>query len=163
MRNRRHRRNRRHSADNKVRGVTLLELLVVAALASILLALAFPSIRAGMGTVELRSSAQRLAAASKFARDQAIYRQRPFELEIDAQAGEIAVLDSNGGSRRFELPAGVRVGGIFPEADRLQEVRHFLFSPDGSTVPSRIILENSRRRVEVTTDPLTGFPKISDL
>jgi general secretion pathway protein H len=146
------------------RGVTLLELLIVMALATMLLALVFPSIRSGMGTLALHSSAQRLAAAAKFARDQAIYRQKPFLLEIDAAAGTVSVLDSDGGSRSFELPPEVRVGRILPlEPDAPSQRRTFLFSPDGSSVPFQVILENPRRRVAVSTDPLTGFPQISDL
>jgi len=142
----------------------LLELLVVGALAAILMALVFPSIRAGMGTLELRTSAQRLAAAAKFARDQAIYRQRPFELEIDPAVGTVSVNDSGGGSRSFELPTGVHVGEVLPaEPDSPSKTRRFLFSPDGSSVPFDITLENPRRRIEVSTDPLTGFPRISDL
>ena len=146
------------------RGVTLLELLIVMVLASLLLALVFPSIRAGMGTMALRSSAQRLAAAARYARDQAIYRQRPFLLEIDGEAGTISVIDSNGGSRSFELPPEVRVGGILPlEPDAPSRTRGFLFSADGSSVPFHVILENSRRRVDVTSDPLTGCPRVTDL
>ena len=149
---------------NKCRGVTLLELLIVMALASILLALVFPSLRAGMGTLELRSSAQRLAAAAKFARDQSIYRQRPFQLEIDGEAGTISVIDSGGGSSSFQLPAGVRVETILPqEPDSPSRTRSFLFTADGSSAPFQVVLENTRRRVAVATDPLTGFPKISDL
>ncbi len=152
----------RHSSLSP--GVTLIELLVVAALASILLALVFPSIRAGMASVSLHSSAQRLAAAAKFARDQAIYRQRPFQLEIDSETGAISVNDSGGETRTFELPADVRVEAILPEEpDKVMGVRRFLFSPDGSSVPFKIILETSRRRVQVTTDPLTGFPRVADL
>ena len=146
------------------RGVTLVELLVVAVLASILLALVFPSIRAGMGTLELRSSAQHLAAAAKFARDQAIFRQRPFELEVNGAAGAITVFDSEGGSRRFELPGGVRVGSIRPaEAGPESRTRSFLFLPDGRSVAFEVVLENGRRRIKVAADPLTGFPKISDV
>ena len=145
-------------------GVTLLELLIVTALASIMLALVFPSIRSGMGTLALKSSAQRLAAAAKFARDQAIYRQRPFELEIDADARTVAVIDSEGGTRSFEFPPEVRVAAILPpEQDAASKVRRFLFSPDGSSVPFEIVLEIARRQVAVSSDPLTGFPRVSDL
>jgi len=152
------------SRENKCRGVTLLELLIVLALATILLALVFPSIRAGMANMSLHSSAQRLAAAAKFARDQAIYRQRPFELEIDAGAGTVAVTDSSGETRSFELPGGVRVSTILPrETESAPQVRSFLFSPDGSSVPFEITLENSQRSVRIATDPLTGFPRITDL
>jgi type II secretion system protein H len=149
---------------NASRGVTLLELLIVVVLASILLSLVFPSIRAGMGTMALRSSAQRLAAAARFARDQAIYRQRPFLLEINGETGTVSVLDSDGGSRSFELPAEVRVGSASPfETDGTSRIQSFLFPSDGSSVPFRVILESSRRRVEVRMDPLTGFPKVSEL
>ena len=152
------------ATKSRCRGVTLVELLVVAVLASILLALVFPSMRAGMSTMELRSSAQHLAAAAKYARDQAIYRQRPYQLDVDPEAGTITVLDSDGPSRSFELPLGVHVGSILPpEPDSPSRTRSFLFSPDGSSAAFQVILQNARRRVEVTTDPLTGFPKISEL
>jgi general secretion pathway protein H len=149
---------------NRADGVTLIELLVVTTIASILLALVFPSFRAGMGTLELRSTAQRIAAASKFARDQAIFRQRPFELEIDPDAKTVSVLDEGGASRSFELPSGVRVAEILPPQDDSHSLaRRFLFSPDGSTVPFQVVLENPRRRIEISADPLTGFPKVSDI
>lgn len=152
------------SERRRCAGVTLIELLVVAALASILLALVFPSIRAGMSSLALHSSAQRLASAAKFARDQAIFRQRPFQLEIDVEGGTITVFDSGGESRSFELPAGVRVGAILPvESQTQSQIRRFLFSPDGVTARFDITLETARRRVQVTTDPLTGFPRVRDL
>ena len=151
-------------AGTKQRGVTLIELLVVGVLASILLALVFPSIHAGMGTLELRSAAQHLAAAAKFARDEAIYRQRPLELEIDTGAGTVAVIDSKGVGRSFQLPSGVLVYTIPPQGTgATSKTLRFLFTPDGSSVPFRVLLENARRRMEVATDPLTGFPRISDL
>ncbi len=159
------------------RGITLLELMVVAALASILLAVVFPSVRSGLGTLELRSSARRLAAAAKYARDQAIYRQRFFQLEIDTESGMISVMDMDATTetnvtgpsgpairRSFELPATVRIGEILPdEGDAPSRVRRFLFSPDGGSDPFQVVLENPRRKVQVSTDPLTGFPKVADL
>ncbi len=161
------------------RGITLLELLVVAALASILLAVVFPSVRSGLSTLELHSSARRLAAAAKYARDQAIYRQSFFQLEIDTESGTISVIDMDrdattetnatgqSGSvirRSFELPATVRIGEILPdEGDAPSRIRRFLFSPDGGSDPFQVVLENPRRKVQVSTDPLTGFPKVADL
>jgi type II secretion system protein H len=155
------------------RGVTLLELLVVVALASILLAVVFPSVGAGLRTLELRSAAQQLAASARYAREQAIHRQRFYELEIDAEAGTISVGDlaRNGpalaGSaqarRSFELPATVRVERISPEERDSPPRRRFLFSPDGGAPAFEIVLGNDRRLVVVTSDPLTGFPKVTEL
>jgi general secretion pathway protein H len=154
----------KHSEEAASRGVTLLELLVVAALASVVLALVFPSIHSGMNTMALRSSAQRLAAAAKFARDQAIFRQRPFELEIDGNTRMVSVFDSAGETRSFELPSSVQVAKILPEeTDTASKARRFLFNPDGSSVRFQVILETSHRQFEIATDPLTGFPKISDV
>ncbi len=143
-------------------GVTLLELLVVAALASVLLTLVLPSIRTGMSGLELRTSAQRVAAAAKFARDQAIFRQRPVEFEIDRASKTISVIDSGGETRSFELPAEVRFGKILPETETPVATRTFLFSPDGASPVFQIDLENARRAMTITQDPLTGFPKVSD-
>ena len=150
---------------NRHRGVTLFELLVVITLATILLGLVFPSIHAGMRGLSLHSSAQRLAAAAKFARDQAIYRQQPFELDIDAGKGIISVIGA-GETHSFELPMEVRVESIAPEEPsgfQAPQVRRFLFSPDGSSAEFAVILKNSGRRVQVSADPLTGFPRIEDL
>src|SRR3970040_653003 len=86
------------------RGITLLEMLVVVALASVLLAVVFPSVGAGLRTLELRSAAQRLAASARYARDQAVHRQRFYELEIDAEAGTVSVGDlEQTARRRFEV------------------------------------------------------------
>jgi len=150
------------------RGVTLLEMLVVIALASILLAVVFPSVGAGLRTLELRSAAQRLAASARYARQQAVHRQRFYELEVDAEAGSVSVIDFAGESRRgFELPATVRVERILPEDLRLQArvgplPRRFVFSPDGSAPAFEIVLSNERRRAVVTSNALTGSPKVAE-
>lgn len=146
------------------RGVTLLELLVVVALASILVAIVVPAVGAGLRTLELRSAAQRLAAAARFARDQAIHRQRYYELEIDAAGGTVSVGDLERTARRsFALPASVRVEKISPEETAGSSRRSFLFSPDGGSAPFEIVLGNERRQVAVTSNPLTGFPKVTEL
>lgn len=152
------------------RGVTLLELLVVVALASVLLAVVFPSVGTGLRTLELRSAAQRLAASARYAREQAIHRQRFYELEIDAEAGTISVGDigrndskaSSRARRSFELPASVRVERISPEEPGGPSRRRFLFSPDGAAPAFEIVLSNDRRQVVVTSNPLTGFPRITE-
>ena len=149
-------------------GVTLLELLVVVALASVLLAVVVPSVGAGLRTLELRSAAQRLAASARYARDQAVHRQRFYELEIDAEAGTVTVTDFAGESQRsFELPGSVRVESISPEETggefRGGMRRRFLFSPDGGSPAFEIVLGNERRKAVVTSNPLTGFSKVEEL
>ena len=152
------------SVPRQTAGVTLLELLVVVALASILLAVVFPSVGSGLTTLELRTSAQRLAAAARYARDQAVYRQTAFHLEIDSEAGRVAVMDLQGRARRaFELPASVRVESILPpEEETTSKVRRFLFMPDGAAPAFEVVLANQRREMRVMGDPLTGAAKVSE-
>ena len=155
-------------SSKQQRGVTLLELIVVVAIASVLLAVVFPSVGAGLRTLELRSAAQRVAASARYARDQAVHRQRFYELEIDAEAGTVTVMDFEGESRRsFELPATVRIEKILPEEEGLTRFatregrpRRFLFSPDGNAPAFEIVLANERRQAAVRSNPLTGLARV---
>ena len=145
-------------------GVTLLELLVVIALASILLAVVFPAVGSGLATLELRTSAQRLAAAARYAREQAVHQQRTYQLEIDGEAGRVVVVDVEEGARRsFELPASVRVERVLPAA-REGEMRsgRFLFYADGGAPLFEVTLENQRRQLVVSSDPLTGGARVME-
>jgi len=151
--------NRKQSSSA---GVTLLELLVVVAIASILLAIVFPAAGSGLGTLELRSAAARLAAATRYARDQAVYRQRIYQLVIDAQAGSVAVADiAAGGERSYQLPASVRVAEVLPaEGFEPSQKRRLFFFPDGSAPEFEVVLRNTRRQLAVIGDPLTGTAKV---
>ncbi|MBI4464405.1 MAG: GspH/FimT family protein [Acidobacteria bacterium] len=150
--------------NDSARGITLMELLVVVVLASILLAVVFPSAGAGLATLQLRSSAQRLAAAAKYAREQAIYRQRFFQLELDPETNQISVADlESGATRAFQLPEAVHVEPVLaPERGEAAGIRRWIFFPDGSSEPFQVVLETRQRRVQVSADPLTGFPEVSE-
>jgi general secretion pathway protein H len=144
------------------RGVTLLELLVVVALASILLAIVFPAVGSGLGTLALQSAGARVAAAARYARDQAVYRQKTFQLEINGQAGTVSVADlEGGGERSYQFPPAVRVKAILPGQDTGQIARRrFFFFPDGAAPDFQVVLTNSQRQVTVIGDPLTGTAKV---
>ena len=147
--------------EREQRGVTIMEMLVVIALISILVAIVFPSVGSGLGSLELRTSVQRVAAAARYARDQAIHRQRYYALEIDPEKGSVTVLDAERGSTRsFELPAAVRVEKILPEErQNTDQPRQILFGPDGAWPQFEVVLANQKREVTVSFDALTGAPK----
>ena len=155
--------NAESQVSNRVAGVTLMEMLVVIALASILLAIVFPAVGSGLGTLELRSSATRLAAAARYARDQAVYRQKTYELHVDRANGIIAVLDWSGAqSQSFTLPSSLRVAEVLPDDGQASAVRQFFFYPDGGSQQFQIVLASSRRQVAILTDPLTGTAKVEE-
>lgn len=146
-------------------GVTLLELLVVMALATALLALVFPSAGAGLRTLELRSAAQRLASAARYAREQAVYQKRLFEIEINAESGTVSLTDVQRGTRQsFQLPPSVRVERILPEeSGSASPSRTFLFAPEGEAPAFEIVLGTQSRQMSIKSDALTGYPKVSEL
>ncbi len=146
----------------KSAGLSLLELLVVLALASILVAIVFPSIGSGIRTLELRTSAQRLAAAVRYTRDYAVFRQTTVQLEIDGEAGRVAIVDLQGGTKRnYEFPDSVQVASILPLQENPSSlIRKFVFTPDGATPMLEVVLSNRTREILVVSDPLTGAAKV---
>ncbi|MBI3933526.1 MAG: GspH/FimT family pseudopilin [Acidobacteria bacterium] len=142
--------------------MTLMELLVVMALASMLLAIVFPAAGSGLGTLELRSAATRVAAAARYARDQAVYRQKTFQFEIDGGERAVSVADlEGGGQQRYQLPDSVRVEAVLPAENSEQaQIRRFFFFPDGAAPDFQVILANARRQVVVIGDPLTGTARV---
>jgi len=130
----------------------------------------FPSVGAGIANLELRSSAQRVAAASRYAREQAIHDQSSYELAIDAQARRISLRRIGGqedqGIRTAELPAGVKIVRLEPvtedEAVPGRLIGRYVFYPDGGVPHFKVALENARRQITVESDPLTGFAKVSE-
>jgi len=143
-------------------GVTLMELLVVIALASILLAIVFPAVGSGLGTLELRSAATRVAAIARHARDQAVYRQKTMQMEINSEAGTVSVADlEGGGQQRYEFPDTVHVQEVLPSEDAAaSRTRRFFFFPDGAAPEFQVILSNTRRQLTVVGDALTGTAKV---
>jgi len=156
-----------HSAGDRVSaGITLMELLVVVAIASILLAIVFPAVGSGLGTLELRSAATRLAAAARYARDQAVYRQSTYQLEINGMTGSVSVADIDGGGERsYELPPSVQVEAVLPEqnvAPEQSQSQRIYFYPDGSAPEFEVVLGNTRRQMAVIGDPLTGTARVME-
>jgi len=144
----------------------LLELVVVVALASILLAVVFPSVGTGLSGLELSGAARRVAAAARYARDEAVRRRSTLQLEVDSASGTIAVADLGRAStnvRRFEVPASVRIEQVLPqEPGSSGGPRRFLFTPDGAAPEFQIVLANQRRQITVMNDALTGAATVSD-
>ncbi|MET0321992.1 MAG: GspH/FimT family protein [Duganella sp.] len=115
--------------NTKQDGVTLVELLVVLALAAILLGVAAPSYQELMRRQQLRAAVNDLVAAIDLTRSQALARGRPVMLAprepggIDWRLGWIVFVDANGNRRpdageavlfqRGPLPDGVRVAAAF--------------------------------------------------
>ena len=88
------------------RGFTLVELLVVLAIAGLVLAVAPPLISSVMPGVELKAAARRTAGALRLAREIAIADGRDTAWVIDIETNRYGI---DGDHRGGSLPAGLDV------------------------------------------------------
>jgi len=132
----------------------LLELMVVLALATLLLALAPPLITSAMPGVELKAAARRVAAGLRLAREQAIRSGSDASFILDVEAREFEV---EGGYRVSRLPEDLELKLEVAEQEMLTEhaggVRFF---PDGSSTGGRILLARDARGYQVGVQWVTG-------
>ncbi|MCS6952905.1 MAG: prepilin-type N-terminal cleavage/methylation domain-containing protein [Bryobacterales bacterium] len=147
---------------NSCAGVTLIEMLMVAALIALLAGLSLPRIATGVDFVRLAGAADSVASLFNAAWNRAERRGEVLEIGIVPGQGRIRVRSSGGFQKEYVLPEGVTVEAVLP---RLlgddNSPRHFVVFP-GGTVPSIAVeLANRRgaRRI-VRLDPITGAPRV---
>ena len=136
------------------RGFTLLELLVVLAIAALLLAVAPPLITAAIPGAELKASARRVAAGLRLAREEAIRTGHDIAFTLDLETHSFEV---DGRFRRGKLPKGLDLKLEAAETEMLDEHRGAVrFFPDGSSTGGRVILSRHDAGYQVGVQWLTG-------
>ncbi len=149
-----------NACSRRLRGVTLLELLIVMALMAILASVVLPMFGTGVSTTELRSSARQLAAGLRTARSEALAQRRETFLVVDV-AGKRFRVDQD--PREHRLPAGVELKLFTAQNDLVDaNVGAIRFFPDGGSNGGRITVGAGARKFEVDVDWLTGRVAILD-
>ena len=144
----------------RVRGVTLLELLIVMALMAILAGVVMPMFGGGVSTTELRSSARQIAAGLRSARSEALAQRRETFLVLDV-AGKRFKVDQD--PREHKLPSGVDLKLFTAQNDLVDASTGAIrFFPDGGSNGGRITIAAGTRKYEVDVDWLTGRVAILD-
>lgn len=142
------------------RAFTLLELVVVLALAAILMALVPPLLSKGVSSAELKGAARELTAALKYARSQAITHHQEVILTLDLERRRFSV---TGRERSYALPEDIEISLVTARsevtADRIGKIRFF---PDGTSTGGRITLGQGERKYQVDINWLTGQVAILD-
>lgn len=142
------------------RGFTLVELMVVLAIAGLMLALAPPLISSVMPGVELKAAARRTAGALRLAREIAIADGRDTAWVIDIESNRYRI---DGDHRAGSLPAGLEVELVAAEDEMQSEsVGAIRFFPDGSSTGGRVILKRRDGGYQVGVNWLTGRILIAD-
>ena len=150
----------------KLRGITLVELLVVVAIISLMVGISFPAITSGIDSLRLNAATNGVVSFFNTALNRAERRQQVVAITISKTENEISMRSTEPGfSRKLDIPQGVTITRIFPELpDNPDAPRMFLLYP-GGTVPRFGVQLMNRRNVEriVRVDPITGVPRVEQV
>jgi general secretion pathway protein H len=142
------------------RGFTLLELLVVLVIAVAMIALIPPLLSGLAGSSELKGATRQLAAALRFARSEAVTRQREGALVLDLTKRSFRVA---GSERDVALPKGIGIQLFTAQSQLLNATAGSIrFFPDGSSTGGHIILASNRLTFRINVDWLTGRVSIEE-
>jgi prepilin-type N-terminal cleavage/methylation domain-containing protein len=134
------------------RGITLIELIVVLAIVSVLLAVVGPSISSGLDNVVLTSEGRRVLAAFRLAQNTA--RETGQQVFATYDESNLRFLKVGETYQTMTLPRGIRF--VSPE-----QASPLVFLESGQIAgPDRLELLNARgRRVELSIDHARGLIK----
>jgi general secretion pathway protein H len=154
----------RPRARRRMRGFTLLELVVVMVILGVIAATVVPGMQAGSRQAAVRRSVRAFISAARQASAQAVRDRKPTALIVWPDEGQFGV---EGAEARVDLPEFAEFGEIQGgrEAEADDEIR-FDFFPTGSSVGGSVEIEYTPRdRLQSYTlilDPLIGRVRIED-
>ncbi len=126
-------------------GFTLVELLVVLAIAALVLTAVPPLISAALPGVELKSAARRTAASLRLARETAVRSGSDAALVVDIEAHTLTL----GGRQLLSIPAAVVLRLNAATREMLDDQRGAIrFFPDGSSTGGVITLARATAQGE---------------
>ncbi|HEY8242315.1 MAG: GspH/FimT family pseudopilin [Vicinamibacteria bacterium] len=148
-------------APTRVRGMTMIEILVVLAIMAIGAAIVVPMVGGtGASSSDLRSAARQIAAGLRLARSEAIAQRRETVLTLDLEKRSFRVAQE---PREVALPAKVELKLFTAQSDLVNERQGAIrFFPDGGSNGGRVTVASGERKYEVDVDWLTGRVAILD-
>ncbi len=138
----------------RVKGFTLVELLVVMTILAGLFALITPRVGGGREGLEFRGAVRNLVADLRRTRAFAIAHNRPARLVVDL-AGRRYRLEATGTERSLPPAANVTLLTAVEEIVDAT-IGAVVFFPDGGSTGGRVVIDHKGRRSDVQIDWLTG-------
>lgn len=140
-----------------------MELVVVLAIISIVVAVALPSTLHGLENIRLASGAQSVAAFMTSALNRAQRHELALELSVSIKENAMIVRSADSSYfKKLVLPPGIRVQSVTPALEEPADApRRFLFLPGGA--PPRVGIQIADKRGAWRTvwlDPITGITRI---
>ena len=137
-----------------MKGLTLLELLIVLALMAIVAGTVLPMFGGPVSTSELRATARQLAAGLRLARSEAVAERRETFLVLDV-TGKRFKVDRD--AKEHALPSRIELKLFTAQNDLVNEsVGSIRFFPDGGSNGGRITVASGQRKYDIDVDWLTG-------
>jgi len=139
--------------QRKIRGVSLLEMLLVIALLAAISVVAAGAMTGGFAGMQLRTEAKRITAQLRYTRTQAIATGQPQRFTIDPQARTWTAPND----RHGDIPE--KLGIAFTGAREVQPRRGegaIVFFPDGASTGGRVQLSARRAAMNIDVTWLTG-------
>ena len=134
-------------------GVTLIEMIVVMAIVSIVVAITFPSAAAGLDSIRLRAAADSVVGFLNTALTRTDRRQEPTEIIVTPSEGTLAMFTADPKfEKKLKLPDGIKIAGDRP--------LRYLLMPGGAPPTLDLDLSNPRGAHKIVRiDPVTGVPQ----
>lgn len=121
--------------------------------------MAAPMIGKGMGTIDQRAAAQKIAALFKAARNEAVAKRKETVVAINPKALTV----TGDGRDVVKLPAGVALDLTTIEKEKIDEDSAGIrFYPDGGSTGGRVVIKKGDRALRIDVDWLTGRVKVSE-
>jgi len=145
---------------SRTAGFTLVELLVVLAIAGLVLAVTPPLVTSVMPGVELKAGARRTAGALRLARETAVAEGRDAAFILDVESNRYRLdRDNRSGSLPKAIDIELVAAANEMQSDRVGAIRFF---PDGSSTGGRVILKRGDSGWQVGVNWLTGRVLIAE-
>ena len=151
------------SAGKTDSGITLVELLVVVSLISLMIGISFPAFTSGIDSLRLNGATNSVVSFFNTGLSRAERRQQVVEITISKAENSLTMRSTEPGFlRKLELPEGVAINHILPEAPENPDAPRIFVLYPGGTVPRFGVALVNRRNVEkiVRVDPITGVPEV---
>ena len=133
-------------------GVTLIEMLIVMAIIGLIAGISFPSVSAGLESIQLRSAADSIATFLSAAQARAERREQAMEVIVNPAESTLTLFSSEAGyTRKLKLEDNIKIAGEQP--------MEFLLLPGGAPPAVTIDIFNRRgAHKSIRLDPVTGVP-----
>jgi general secretion pathway protein H len=142
-------------------GFTLLELMVVLAIAAVMMTVVPPLVSSALPGAQLKSASRQLAAGLRSARNRALVSRKETSLVLDLENHTFQV---SGRKRSYPIPESLQIDLLTVETELLGNQRAGIrFFPEGGSTGGRITLSNGKRAFGVDVDWLTGKVRIVQL